>query len=412
MNIPVVFYFPWQEPSGGPIYLSSIASALSRKRREDIYYTDYEPGFSDGLLKGTSVKKITVSETNFSIPLTEPILLVTPIYWAHWLPKMHPESRIVFVNWHNLCLPVLKSSWGMPEEAIKKFLCITERTKSVFFCDEAHRLAQSRYGVEFDSSYVPIGIQLPKVVKQDYRGNENLLRLAVLGRLSIDKIFSITNLARHFDAFAFSGRKILYIIGDGPEKERVNARDYQTVEIVFVGSKFDKDLSDFLLTEADATFAMGTSALTCGSLGLPVVLVANEMEDYYSDAFVYLHDTVNYCLGWEVCQLAQLNVTVRSAEDVFAALADPESRARLGNAARRYVEEKHSVESSALLFGEAAERTTLTFKQAEETFLAWKPEQTVFRIGAIALVKRFDQVLQLRLGERGLVDLPLKISSR
>ncbi|MEG7381993.1 hypothetical protein V5785_22530, partial [Bacillus subtilis] len=71
----VVFYFPWLEVSGGPIYLTGLADKLAEDPSYDVYYTDYSPGLSDNLLKNSNVTKIAVSTENFSIGIEEPVVL-------------------------------------------------------------------------------------------------------------------------------------------------------------------------------------------------------------------------------------------------------------------------------------------------------------------------------------------------
>ena len=177
MNLPIVFYFPWREASGGPVYLTSIARRLAEVYSGKVYYTDFKDGITDPMLKGSSVEKLELEDGVFGVALQEPILLVTPIYWAHWLPELHPDSKIIFVNWHNLCVPVLKDSWNIDSDRLLEFLQTVSDNHAVFFCDAAHRQAQTDYGIPFDENYVPIGIEPSPTRKTNYMapqgGNEN-----------------------------------------------------------------------------------------------------------------------------------------------------------------------------------------------------------------------------------------------
>ena len=109
----VIFYFPWKEVSGGPFYLSRLARALAEDKDYEVFYCDYENGLTDKYLEGSNVKKISLFEGDFRIHIKEPVTLLTPVYWAHWVPTLHPESKILFFNWHTCCLPVLRESWGV-----------------------------------------------------------------------------------------------------------------------------------------------------------------------------------------------------------------------------------------------------------------------------------------------------------
>ncbi|HHQ4746885.1 TPA: hypothetical protein ACSQX0_003756, partial [Vibrio cholerae] len=133
----VVIYFPWKEISGGPIYLVRLAEALVKNSNYHVYYVDYEDGFSRKLISESKIEKINVSQNDFSIPIEEPITVITPIYFACWLPNIHPKSKILFVNWHVCCIPTLQNNWQISDSNIKNFLKIIAETRSVFFCDES-----------------------------------------------------------------------------------------------------------------------------------------------------------------------------------------------------------------------------------------------------------------------------------
>lgn len=371
MALPILFYFPWREASGGPVYLTTIARELSKTYPGTIYYTDYENGLSDSMLEGTSVKKLTVRQGDFSVNVKEPVIFVTPLYWAHWMPVINPASKILFIDWHNLCLPVLRDSWKIDPERLKTFLQIISKSRSVMFCDAAHREALNSYGVNFDPIYVPIGVEASTTVKTDFRIDQRHLKIAILGRLSIDKVFAVTNLAKHFEEFDFPGKKTLYVIGSGPEQHRIVPENYPSVEIVFTGPLFDEKLNDFLVENVDVMFAMGTSALMSASLGIPTVIVCHEMHEYPDDTFVFLDQVKGYCLGWQCEQVKTLNLPALSLKEVFARILDPATNRKIARRGIQYVHEKHSPAFAAKKFLAAAKATSLTWGKADSTFRSW-----------------------------------------
>lgn len=371
MALPILFYFPWREASGGPVYLTTIARELSKTYPGTIYYTDYENGLSDSMLEGTSVKKLTVRQGDFSVNVKEPVIFVTPLYWAHWMPVIHPESKILFIDWHNLCLPVLRDSWKIDPERLKAFLQIISKSRSVMFCDAAHREALNSYGVNFDPIYVPIGVEASTTVKTDFTIDQKHLKIAILGRLSIDKVFAVTNLAKHFEEFNFPGKKTLYVIGSGPEQHRIIAENYPSVEVVFTGPLFNEKLNDFLVENVDVMFAMGTSALMSASLGIPTVVVCHEMHEYPDDAFVFLDQVKGYCLGWQCEQVKTLDMPALTLKEVFTQILDPATNRKIVRRGIQYVHEKHSPAFAAKKFLEATKATSLTWGKANSTFRSW-----------------------------------------
>ncbi|WP_170561580.1 FkbM family methyltransferase [Ruegeria atlantica] len=399
MTFPIVFYFPWREASGGPVYLTSIARRLAEVYSGKVYYTDFKDGITDPMLEGSSVEKLELEDGVFGVALQEPVILVTPIYWAHWLPELHPDSKIIFVNWHNLCVPVLKDSWNIDSDRLLEFLQTVSDNHAVFFCDAAHRQAQMDYGIPFDENYVPIGIEPSPTRKTNYVAPKGELKIAILGRLSIDKVFAVTNLARHLDAYPFEGTKTLYVIGNGPEENRIVPEDYPSVNIVFTGPMFDEKLDAFLIENVDVMFAMGTSALASGRLAIPTVVVCNEIHDYDDDIFVYLQEAKGFCLGWQVEQAPSFDIPIRTCAEILDDMRDAKKQKELGDSVHQYVSEFHNAKFAADEFLKAATKSTLTFRSAKDVFLGWQIEKKTYRLGfkgKLRAVRYTNDMLELR----------------
>ena len=73
----LVFFFPWQQVSGGPFFLTRLANGIAEKGLYDVYYTDYPGGLCNGLLnKNVQVLKYRNEGKDFPIFPKEPIVLV------------------------------------------------------------------------------------------------------------------------------------------------------------------------------------------------------------------------------------------------------------------------------------------------------------------------------------------------
>lgn len=413
-NLPIVFYFPWNEPSGGPVLFTAIAKFISRNFGLEVFYTDYDPGLSDEMLAGSSVKKICVTGDDMSINIARPVILVTPIYWADRLPKLHPKSKVLFINWHNLCIPVLQETWGINTFELQKFLELTSETNSVAFCDAAHRAAQEAYGVPAKETYIPIGIDATNEVPPLSEGIGAKLRIAVIGRLVIDKIFSITNLARFFSEYEFPGDKELHIIGDGPEGHLIIDADYPTIKLKRVGSIFGSDLEYYLDQNVDVVFSMGSSILIPAKRGIPSVVVCNEIFDYHDDAFVFLFDSVGAALGWQVHQIRQLGLKHRTLQEILDTLRNGSEYRRAGERCREYIERAHSTSRMAEAFLAAAEGTKLTFERFVDTMSPPSPIGKIRKIplgpfGSLQYFRRSDKSIAFQTSAgRNVAVLPAK----
>ena len=157
----IVFYFPWKEISGGPVYLSALANDLAKNQTYEVYYIDYKDGRTNTMLDHKHVICIQYREP-FSFPFYEPITIIVPINCASHIPSLHPESKILFVNWHNYSIQALLDSWRLTQKSLQEFLSMVYQTDSVFFLDRTHWLAQNQW-IEserylFKEKYVPLTI--------------------------------------------------------------------------------------------------------------------------------------------------------------------------------------------------------------------------------------------------------------
>lgn len=358
----VVFYFPWNEVSGGPIYLTRLADKLAELDDYEVYYTDYENSLSDSLIKNSRVKKIVVSIDDFSIKQPFPVILITPIYFAGWIPDLHPDSKIVFINWHMCCVSTLQYNWRISDKELHSFLRLVRDTSSVFFCDESHRLGQNTNNIIFAKDIVPISLP-----KRNSRALTSLVsyndyNVAVLGRLCTDKIYSIINLLDNIEKLAFEGKVNVHIIGDGPDKSIINQNEYKKSNIIFVGTLSSDELEIYLAKYVDILFAMGTSVLEGASISLPSVIIPHNMHPISCDSYVYLQDSKGYCLGWYDDQFDELNLKPVSLQSIFDDVYKNRNKAILGQKAYLYFEKNHSIENTIKPFKEILTKSSLFYR--------------------------------------------------
>jgi hypothetical protein len=358
----VVFYFPWREVSGGPYFLTRLADQLSLDSRFEVYYTDYEFGLSDDLLKSDAVQKIVVSEKDFGIKTHDPVTLVVPIYWACWLPQMHPDSKILFFNWHNCCIPVLKSTWGITENYLSSFLKLVRDTSSVFFCDYSHWLAQNTRSIIFERKYVPITLPAKRRFANPCLVHEGEINIGILGRLCADKIHSVINVLQNLNAVDTPLKKRVHIIGDGPEKPLIDIKKYPETEIIFEGTVTGETLDELLCERLDLLFGMGTSVLEGAAAKLPSVVIPHNMQPMACDANVYLQDSKGYCLGWYDTQIDEIGLATKTLQMVINDVYVEGKKHALGEAAYEYYTKHHTIESAGEKFKHALETTALNYE--------------------------------------------------
>lgn len=362
----LVFFFPWREVSGGPFYLTRLANGVAKRNLYKVYYTDYVNGLCDSLLEEKSIKVLRYhDEMHFEIFPDEPVILIIAEYWAHVMPKMHPDSKIVFFNWHNECIPVLQRDWCASEAYIEKFLDLVKETSSVFFCDKTHWLAHNRRNVQAPERYVPVVIPARTQTAQDRLVREGVRNIAVLGRLCQDKIYAVLDLMDNIVALRDRIPTNVYIIGEGDHENLLFERKFPDyIKIIRCGTMNIKAVIAMLVKKVDILFAMGTSVLEGATIRLPAVVIPNDMEPFQCDRYPYLFESRGYALGWYPNQIDELKMKTHTVEEIFHDIYQDHRKAELGEHCYEYYAKNH--QDNIDLFQEAIQASCLTYTRFKD----------------------------------------------
>ncbi len=360
----VVFYFPFRITSGGPIYLSNLAISLAKDPNYHVIYLEYKDGVARELLKGSNVEvKNYYDDFVFRILPEEEIILVTPIYWGNRVPVLNPKSKIIFFNWHNLCIPSLMEALQCDDAILKDFLKMVSRGNAEFYCDKAHWAAQEKFGVAFEEKYVPIVIPERKIRANSDIVDPETINIAVVGRLVVDKIYAITDLLDNISKGIGIQKKVnLYIIGDGDYRDYLES--YQRtddIQMIFCGTLSIDEMNSVIARKVDILFAMGTSALEGAAIGLPTVIIPNDTTPFQCDRYVYLFDCNSYMLGWGPDQIDYFKLKTYSAREILNQVYVDNKKSLIGEKCREYYL-KHHFDNSEL-FIRAITDTKLTYER-------------------------------------------------
>ena len=357
----LVFYFPWPEVSGGPFFLTRIANAIADTKEYDVYYVDYKGGLANTLLKNKDIEVLIYDNEGkkYTIFKDEPIVLVMVIYWAHMVPIMHPDSKVVFLNWHNCCIPVLKGDWHCTTRFVNKFLELVRDTSSVFFLDKTHLLAQNTDKIKFKEEYVPITIpERNKVVKQEIvkEGERNV---AVLGRLVLDKIFAVTDLVDNIIAARDNIKTNIYVIGEGDCQDMLfNKKLPSYIKLIKCKTMDIDKIIDLFCKKVDILFAMGTSVLDGASVKLPSVIIPNDTVPFSCNRYSYLFESEGYALGWGPDQIDELDIQTHTVAEILDDIYVRDKKKEVGDKCYDYYVKNHT--SNLEMFREAIDASTLT----------------------------------------------------
>lgn len=354
--------------SGGPIFLTQLAKKMADRGEYEVFYIDFKCGPAVKLLEGTNVRIIEFhDEVRFHFFMNEPITIVLPIYWGARVPIMHPESKILFFNWHNLCVPVLKANLRATYEYLKPFLRVISNNNAEFFCDKAHWKAQEEFGVPFEERYVPIVIPNRERKSDGKLISAEQRNIAILGRLVEDKVYSVIDLLRNISKLEDSILTKVYIIGDGEFKEKITEQTFRdNIKLIFCGTMTISDIDMLLCEKADILFAMGTSVLEGAAVGIPSVIIPNDVKAFQCDRYTYLYESIGYLLGWGPDQIDALNVCTHSMKEILDDVYCRKKKKQIGDACRRYLMDNHFENISH--FKKALCETNLLYKVYKPVF--------------------------------------------
>lgn len=378
----IIFFFPWKEVSGGPFYLSRLANDLALNNNYEVYYVDYKNGLTEKLLS-TQVKRIIYYEP-FNLIKDSPVTIITPIYCASHIPKLHKDSKIVFINWHNYCVQALIDIWRLSEKELQEYLQLLHNTESIFFLDKTHWMAQNKWvtgNYTFSERYVPVTVQKSTTRALDSLVNDEI-NIAVLGRLCKDKIYSVLNLLNQLDNIKTFKNKNLFIIGDGEYKYLIeNQLSTCNVNIFFLGTITGENLRIFLAKKIDILFSMGMSVLEGAVIGLPSVIIPHNIVSFNSDRFVYIHNSICYAVGWYDTQISDLGLSTVSLSEILADVYEKNRKKELGEKALQYVVKNHM--SNIRAFQNAIEVSNLSYRD----FWKYAKKRKRIKIFGVPIVK-------------------------
>ena len=353
--------------SGGPYYLARIANSIADIDNIEVYYTDYEDGLHASIIKNSNIHLLIYNNEggDFRIFPEEPVVVIMPIYWAHMVPKVHRQTKIVFFNWHNECIPVLKDEWIATDELISDFLELVSENDAEFFLDKAHWMAQKAYGKECKERYVPIAIPPRKLKAEEELVEKDRRNIAVLGRLVQDKIYAVLDLVDSIIELRDDVETNIYIIGEGDKEDLLfKKRIPSYINLIECGTMAIDDILILLAEKVDILFAMGTSVLDGASIGLPSAVLPNDMKAFRCNQYPFLNEVTGYALGWYPSQIEELEMETHSVKEIFELIYQKKQKKQIGVQCYKYYQANHV--DNVGLFLEAVENSQLTDEKYRE----------------------------------------------
>lgn len=358
----VAFFFPSHTIGGVEFLYTRIAINLNKIGHE-IEIIDY----SDGILYSNLQKKLKILKfieykkgekfkatsdvciTSLKyLPIANEILPegIKLIFWDE-----HPFNLVHFLRYtrllkffgHGFFISLSKilnnKRLSYVENILRKAV---EKNGIAFMCKDNYMLNMQYFGMKDLPYYIPIPI-IEKKSRKEKRLSNDIIRCSYLGRLDSDKYMHCLELMK--DVIKYNNNnKIkleLHIIGDGNRYDKIKllAEKYPDF-FVLKGIITNENLDDYLNTNIDLCFAIGTSALESAALGIPTVFMRG-LDSSLKNNYLWVFDAMFYELSLQRYHYNEKRETVFLLHKIILMLRTDNSV--LGVKCKNYVEQNHSM---------------------------------------------------------------------
>ena len=361
----ICIFYPDKKIGGGPYWLVRLANELAKDKQYNVYYVDYKDGFSrtiPDIKESQKVRFIEYKDNCSEFLLTEECLIFMPIYEVHKLPLLNPNSQILFHNWHNECLPVLKRVMHFSQAELKYFMSEVFAHNAQVFVDGSHRLTNNTItGLPFGYDYVSLIVPPKTVTATTQIINNNEINIAILGRVVPDKVHAINNVIAQAAKYRPQKKINIHIIGDGISINQINKNAASNISVKLCGILTDDKLNTYLSSQVDALFAMGTSVLEGAALKLPSFIIPSEMKSFDSDTFTLLSETTDMVLGFYPNQQKELKLKTMNFKTIINNIYNKGYKEKYGSACFSYIKKKHSPAYVASCFKKQMSKSSLQY---------------------------------------------------
>lgn len=403
----IVFFFPWKAVSPNAIYLCQLADSLAEDRNFEVHYVDYLHGASAQLLTNYRVRRYPYVNKTAIFP-EEPVILVMPIDRAMTMPQLHPDSRVLFVNWNRESVPALQRNWKTEESNITTFLKLVHQHDGVFFTDKTDWMAQNQQTeLQHAENFVPYTvnyqdpISLPGLISRDE------YHVAIWANLYADTVYPVIELLNSLADLALGDRKVnVHIIGTGPKEKLLFDRMFpECINLIKHEPMTEEETLALLAEQADIVFAQRTQALSAGLLGLPTVIMPESWQYFRCNQYVFLHQADGYALRWTPEEMVELNLPALSIAEVLEKVYAQDQKEILGSACRDYVLQNHTENCSALK--QALEQCGLQYKMLQALICSTSAEQALEKASGGRVKTLLKKIIGTRVRRYCLLGVPL-----
>lgn len=363
----IAFYIQTHKPIGGSqVLFLNLATYISKNFKEfQCYYINYRNKIIEDIYGDSDIIFKDAADNDYNE--LEDAVFFAPFNYVFYLInkiKKLKRAKMCLYFYHPEIMDWLNMQIIERKVKFETLMRTVSLHNGYCFMDSSNFFAIERlYKFNFDHVYVPVTVSdnldsaLPIC-----EISKDRLRIGWLGRLDRDKIYSVKNILDNLQAMDFDIPIDFYIIGDGNAKNLIQYNTYTPqIRFIFTSYLYGEERNCFIRENIDIMIAMGISAIDASMLGVPTVLPLVSPVSFNDNKFLYIYDTKDYSLGWNVNDLKKAGCKYKTLEHIINEIyCDSNKKSIVGKRCKDYVITNFSVAKGTEKLLAAVSRSTLT----------------------------------------------------
>lgn len=362
----VFFYRKEHNIAGSLIVFLSLARMLSENPDFDVYYLNFPNKQMEDTYAGPYVTCLDVDHCDYS-QFADGEFIVPMNYLPFLLEQLEGKTckKILLYSWHpDLPRHMLAQFYSKNKDPEQLFGLFRDH-KALAFMDSSCKVAAEDFVEKpFESCYVPV-FSGAEICKAAPRKTVDPKRLSVgwMSRLDADKINSLLNFLDNLQRAKLDYPVDVHIIGDGNCRNRINISQYAPkIRFIFTSYLYGEARDRYIRENIDLMVVMGISALDVAQLEMPVVIPMLHPTVFPDNKFVYLFDTKDYSLGWEIDDFDKTDIRSYKITEVIDHVRNQGRGEELGMKCAAYAKEHFDDRKSCRMLLKALDECTLTME--------------------------------------------------
>lgn len=375
-----VLFYPSQQLGGAELLFSRLADKLARRGHSVTILDSEKKIIANNSRETTVCCRVVKLDIPIVVECDYFIAFASHLTSLYRYVKLNDDCKMLFWSVHPLNAIFLIPRYGEKvytfglnflrvvnliffnsENRVRKRIISELVDADGFVCMDGENilLLTQYYKIEKEFKLIPVPIVLPVAAAPRKKlSDDGYINLAWYGRLCDFKVYPLIYLISQLALIKEKFNLNLIVIGDGPLRDLVEC----AVKKAGINASFRGDVPNSvaiktLYDEVDIVFAMGTSALEAGAMGIPTVLVdASYRPIKFNYLYSWLHQTKQFTLG-RLIKKSSVKSGKSVEEIIWEALLNYSFQA---DANLKYVKNNHNIENIVQIIEESCERSAMT----------------------------------------------------